>query len=54
MMDEVGLLMKYNKDLSQAEAEAIIESNKLAMEDEHLQAMEEEPEVEPMIEEYNA
>jgi len=35
MIDEVGLLMKYNKDLSQAEAEAIIESNKEAMEDEH-------------------
>ena len=31
--------MKYNKDLSRAEAEAVIESNKLAMEDEHLQAM---------------
>ena len=48
MMDEVGLLMKYNKDLSRAEAEAVIESNKLAMEDEHLQAMEEEPVVEDL------
>ena len=51
MIDEVGLLMKYNKDLSQAEAEAVIESNKLAMEDEHLQTMEEEP---VATEEYDA
>ena len=47
MIDEVGLLMKYNKDLSRAEAEAIIESNREAMEDEHLQEMEE-----PVVEEY--
>ena len=49
MIDEVGLLMQYNGDLSQAEAEAIIESNKLVMEDEHLEAMEEEPLVEEYI-----
>ena len=41
MIDEVGLLMEYNKDLSRGEAESIIEANKLAMEDEHLQEMEE-------------
>ena len=51
MIIEVGLLMKYNKDLSQAEAEAVIEANKEAMEDEHLQAMEEEP---VATEEYDA
>ena len=49
MIDEVGLLMKYNKDLSQSEAEAIIEANREAMEDEHLQEMEAEPEVEEYI-----
>ena len=52
MIDEVGLLMKYNKDLSQSEAEAIIEANREAMEDEHLQTMEEP--VEEATEEYNA
>jgi hypothetical protein len=41
MVDEVGLLMKYNKDLTKAEAEAIIMANREAMEDEHLQAMKE-------------
>ena len=41
MIDEVGLLMEHNKDLSRPEAEALIQSNKEAMEDEHLQAMEE-------------
>ena len=39
MIDEVGLLMKYNKDLSESEAKSIIEANKASMEDEHLQAM---------------
>ena len=48
MVDEIGLLMKYNKDLSKAEAEAIIESNREAMEDEHLQAMEQEPVIEDL------
>tara|TARA_R100001463_G_scaffold99151_1_gene153606 strand:- start:640 stop:1941 length:1302 start_codon:yes stop_codon:yes gene_type:complete len=40
MVDEIGLLMKYNKDLSKSEAESIIKANREAMEDEHLQAME--------------
>ena len=39
MIDEAGLLMEYNKDLSRAEAESIIAKNREAMEDEHLQAM---------------
>ena len=39
MIDEVGLLMKYNKDLSRAEAEDIIMANKDAMEE----VIEEEP-----------
>ena len=54
MIDEVGLLMKYNKDLSQSEAEAVIEANRKAMEDEHLQEMKEEPAEEPVVEEYDA
>ena len=33
MIDEVGLLMEHNKDLSRPEAEALIQSNKEAMED---------------------
>ena len=54
MVDEVGLLMEYNKDLSRKEAESIIEANREAMEDEHLQTME-EPVEEPLdYEEYNA
>ena len=40
MLDEVDLLMEYNKDLSKGQAEKIIEKNKKAMEDKHLQAME--------------
>ena len=40
MLDEVDLLIEYNKDLSRAEAEKIVEKNRIAMEDEHLQAME--------------
>ena len=39
MIDEEGLLMKYNKDLTRAEAEAIIATNREAMEDPHLEAM---------------
>ena len=42
MIDEVGLLMKYNGDLSKEEAESIIKANREAMEDEHLQAMAEQ------------
>ena len=41
MVDEEGLLMKYNKDLTRSEAESIIASNRQAMEDPHLQAMQE-------------
>ena len=48
MIDEVGLLMKYNKDLNRAEAESIIKANREAMEDEHLQAMEQEPVIEEL------
>ena len=40
MLDEVDLLIEYNKDLSRAEAEKIVEKNRIAMEDPHLQAME--------------
>ena len=40
MLDEADLLMEYNNDLSRKEAEKIIEKNKEAMEDKHLQAME--------------
>ena len=40
MLDEVDLLMEYNKDLSKGQAEKIIEKNRKAMEDEHLQGME--------------
>ena len=39
MLDEVDLLIEYNKDLSRKQAESIIEKNKIAMEDAHLQAM---------------
>ena len=39
MIDEPDLLMQYNKDLSRIEAEKIIEKNRIAMEDPHLQAM---------------
>ena len=40
MIDEVDLLMEYNKDLSRKEAEKIVENNKESMEDTHLQNME--------------
>ena len=46
MIDEIGLLMKYNGDLTKSEAEAIIKANREAMEDEHLQAMNQAPAVE--------
>ena len=39
MLDEVDLLMEYNKDLSRLDAEKVIEKNRLAMEDPHLMAM---------------
>ena len=41
MIDEPELLMEYNNDLSRKEAEKIVEKNREAMEDEHLQSMEE-------------
>jgi len=41
MLDEVDLLMEYNNDLSRKEAEKVVEKNKEAMEDKHLQDMEE-------------
>ena len=41
MLNEVDLLMEYNKDLSQKEAEKIIEKNKEAMEDSHYEEMKE-------------
>ena len=40
MIDEVDLLMEYNKDLSRKEAEKIVEKNKEAMEDPHYADME--------------
>ena len=40
MLDEVDLLMEYNKDLSRKEAEKVVEKNKEAMEDSHYKAME--------------
>ena len=40
MLDEVDLLMEYNNDLSRKEAEKIVEKNKEAMQDPHLEAME--------------
>jgi hypothetical protein len=53
MIDEVGLLMKHNKDLSQSEAESIIEANKETMQDEHLQDMGEEYTIDPTAGDYN-
>ena len=41
MLDEVDLLMEYNNDLSRKEAEKVVEKNRKAMEDKHLQDMEE-------------
>ncbi len=42
MLDEVDLLMEYNNDLSRKEAEKIVDKNREAMEDPHLEAMESE------------
>lgn len=39
MLDEVDLLMEYNKDLSRLDAEKVIKKNRLAMKDPHLMAM---------------
>jgi len=42
MLDEVDLLMEYNKDLSRAEAEKIVEKNKEAAENQPIEVLEEE------------
>ena len=42
MLDEVDLLMEYNKDLSRAEAEKIVEKNKEATENQPIEVLEEE------------
>ena len=47
MVDEIGLLMESNKDLSEEQAKAIIQKNREAMEDEHLQSMASEEEYQP-------
>ena len=51
MIDEVGLLMESNQDLTEEQAKAIIQKNREAMEDEHLQAMSTEGEYLPQEEE---
>jgi len=52
MLDEADLLIEYNKDLSRAEAEKIVEKNKITMEDAHLQAMKTNKPEETVVEEY--
>jgi len=47
MVDEVGLLMESNKDLSEEQAQATIQKNREAMTDEHLQSMASEEEYPP-------
>tara|TARA_Y100001970_G_C14208793_1_gene845691 strand:+ start:815 stop:2131 length:1317 start_codon:yes stop_codon:yes gene_type:complete len=42
MLDEVDLLMEYNKDLSRAEAEKIVKKNKEAAENQPIEVLEEE------------
>ena len=42
MIDEVDLLMEYNKDLSRPEAEKIVEKNKEATDNEPIEVLEEE------------
>jgi hypothetical protein len=39
MVDEIGLLMESNKDLSEEQAKATIQKNREAMADEHLESM---------------
>ena len=51
MVDEVGLLMESNQDLTEEQAQAIIQKNREAMEDKHLQAMSTEGEYLPQEEE---
>ena len=47
MVDEIGLLMESNQDLSEAQATATIQKNKESMADEHLQSMASEEEYQP-------
>ena len=47
MVDEIGLLMESNKDLSEEQAKATIQKNREAMADEHLQSMASEEEYPP-------
>jgi hypothetical protein len=47
MVDEVGLLMESNQDLSEEQAKATIQKNKEGMADEHLQSMASEEEYPP-------
>ena len=51
MIDEVGLLMESNQDLTEEQAKSIIQKNREAMEDKHLQAMSTEGEYLPQEEE---
>lgn len=51
MVDEVGLLMESNQDLTEEQAKAIILKNREAMEDKHLQAMSGQGEYLPQEEE---
>jgi hypothetical protein len=51
MVDEIGLLMESNKDLSEEQAKATIQKNREAMADEHLESMTAEEEYTPQQEE---
>ena len=51
MVDEIGLLMESNQDLSEEQAKATIQKNREAMEDKHLQAMSTDGEYLPQEEE---
>ena len=51
MVDEIGLLMESNQDLSEEQAKATIQKNREAMADEHLQAMSTQEEYPPQEEE---
>jgi hypothetical protein len=54
MIDEIDLLMEYNKDLSRKEAEKVVEKNKESMSDPHYNEMEGNEEEKPVEEEENA
>ena len=53
MIDEIDLLMEYNKDLSRKEAEKIVEKNKESMSDPHYSEMEGNKEENAVEEEEN-